>query len=67
LVPLFEEVGGAIDVMNGIKDNAYETPYISPDARLNIGFLSLFLISLALACNIGDAVYQLRDKLKSSA
>jgi hypothetical protein len=62
LLPLLENVNGVIDDMNHTMDYAYEKPLISIENRARLGSLALFLISLALACSTGEAVYQLQQE-----
>jgi hypothetical protein len=62
LMPLLEKINGAVNELNQTMDYAYEKPLISIENRAKLGSLALFLISLALACSIGEAVYQLQQE-----
>ncbi|MDO9713873.1 hypothetical protein [Paracraurococcus lichenis] len=42
---------------------ANEKPLLSLDSRVKIGFLALFLIASAIACSIGESVYQWRQEV----
>ena len=67
LVPLLKEVNGAVNELNKTMDDAYEKPLISFETRISLGSLALLLISLALACSIGEAVYQLQQERRREA
>jgi hypothetical protein len=63
LDPIIERASRTFDQLNLAVDSAYEKPILSQHSRIFLGFFALLLITVAVACSIGEAVFQLRQEL----
>lgn len=62
LGPIIVEAGRDLDNFNSAERAASQKPLISMDARIGFSLLAVFLISVSLACSVGEAVFQWRQE-----
>jgi len=62
LDPIVAKASRDLDNFNSAVRVTSETPLISMDARIGSSLLAFFLISVSLACSIGEAVFQWRQE-----
>jgi hypothetical protein len=62
LDPMIEDISRSFDALNSTIERAHEKPILSQEARAKFGIVAIVMVVTALACTIGEAVFQMRQE-----
>lgn len=63
---ILKKANNTFDELNKLMPSITEKPFLAFEKRYTLSFISLFLIASAIACSLGEAVFQLHQELLRS-